>query len=254
MTRNLKVIMSYKGTAYHGFQRQENAVGIQNVLEDRLSLLLQENITIAGCSRTDAGVHANEFCFSFNTANNIPNYNLVRGINKLLPEDMAISGCDDVPPEFHARFSCVAKEYYYLIFNGAHRNPFMSGLALHYPYKLDIELISQAAESFEGTHDFTSFCGSPSGKLRAKFNPPEKNRVRTVEYFKVNKNENFVKLIVKGDGFLYNMIRIMAGTLIYINEGKLQPDSIPHILAAKDRTLAGKTANAHGLYLNRVFY
>ncbi len=243
--RNLKVFMSYRGTAYHGFQRQDNAVAVQNVLERVMAKLLDEQVSVNGCSRTDTGVHANEFCFSFETGSTIPCRNFVRGLNSMLPEDISILSCEEAPADFHARFSCAAKEYVYKICISESKNPFMSDLALHYPYGLDTELIARAAKDFAGTHDFTSFCGTAGLK---------EDNVRTVEYCKVEKDENLVKLLVKGDGFLYNMIRIMVGTLIYINEGKIAPDAIPAIIEAKDRTKAGKTAPPHGLYLNKVFY
>ncbi|MGN0675960.1 MAG: tRNA pseudouridine(38-40) synthase TruA [Oscillospiraceae bacterium] len=243
--RNLKVMMAYRGTAYHGFQRQENAVGIQNILEEKLSSLTNAPVKINGCSRTDTGVHANVYCFSFETEHGIPCNNIIRGMNSILPDDLAILSCEEVPADFHARYSCKGKEYVYLILNRMSRDPFLSDLALHYPFALNIDLIERAAQDFVGTHDFTSFCGTANQK---------ENSVRTVEYFKIEKNENLVKLIVKGDGFLYNMVRIMVGTLIFINENKIAPDAIPAILAANDRNLAGKTVPAHGLYLNKVFY
>lgn len=243
--RNLKVFTAYCGTAYHGFQRQENAVGVQNILEEKLSLLTNGEVKINGCSRTDTGVHANEYCFSFETEHGIPCNNIIRGMNSILPDDISILSCEEVPADFHARYSCIAKEYEYLILNRQSKDPFLAGRVLHYPFKLDTELIEKAAQDFVGTHDFTSFCGTANLK---------ENTVRTIEYFKVQKCKNLVKLIVKGDGFLYNMVRIMVGTLIFINENKLEADSIPKILEAKDRNLAGKTIGAQGLYLNKVFY
>ncbi|MBD5140229.1 MAG: tRNA pseudouridine(38-40) synthase TruA [Ruminococcus sp.] len=243
--RNLKVFTAYCGTAYHGFQRQENAVGVQNILEEKLSLLTNGDVKINGCSRTDTGVHANEYCFSFETEHSIPCNNIIRGMNSILPDDISILSCEEVPADFHARYSCIAKEYEYLILNRQSKDPFLADRALHYPFKLDIPLIEKAAQDFVGTHDFTSFCGTANLK---------ENTVRTIEYFKVIQNENLVKLIVKGDGFLYNMVRIMVGTLIFINEGKLDAGSIPAIIEAKDRNLAGKTIGAQGLYLNKVFY
>lgn len=245
LMRNLKVFTAYCGTAYHGFQRQENAVGVQNILEEKLSLLTNGDVKINGCSRTDTGVHANEYCFSFETEHGIPCNNIIRGMNSILPDDISILSCEEVPADFHARYSCIAKEYEYLILNRQSKDPFLAGRALHYPFKLDIPLIEKAAQDFVGTHDFTSFCGTANLK---------ENTVRTIEYFKVQQCESLVKLIVKGDGFLYNMVRIMVGTLIFINEGKLDAGSIPTIIEAKDRNLAGKTIGAQGLYLNRVFY
>ncbi len=243
--RNIKVIMSYRGTAYHGFQRQENAVAVQNVVEDALSELLGSEITVIGCSRTDTGVHANEFHLNFFTDCCIPCDNLVRGINNLLPDDIAFLSAGDVPEEFHSRFDCKGKEYIYLIDNSVIRNVFASGLALHYPYPLDVNELDRAAKHFVGTHDFTSLCGTANLK---------DNCIRTIFSCDVIKNKNMVKVIVNGDGFLYNMIRIIAGTLIYVAENKIPASGIPVILEGKDRRKAGKTAPAHGLYLNKVYY
>jgi len=243
--RNLKVIMSYRGTNYHGFQRQENAVGIQNILEEKLSVLTASDVKINGCSRTDTGVHANEYCFSFMTEHSIPCSNIVRGMNSVLPDDISLQSCEEVPEDFHARYSCKGKEYVYLISNRPTRDPFKADLALHYPYKLDVSLINKAGQDFVGTHDFTSFCGTANQK---------ENSIRTINRFIAERDGDIVSLTVGGDGFLYNMVRIMVGTLIFINEGKIPKNAIPEILEAKNRKLAGKTAQAHGLYLNRVFY
>ena len=237
--------MAYRGTAYHGFQRQENAVGIQNVLEEKLSALTNSAVKLNGCSRTDAGVHAREYCFSFETEHTIPCANIVRGINSLLPDDLAVLSCEEAPADFHARYSCKGKEYLYLILNRREKDPFLADMALHYPYELDTELLARAAQDFIGRHDFTSFCGTANQKS---------DSFRTIEYFRIEKSENLVKLLVKGDGYFYNMFRIMVGNLIFINEDKLSADSVPRILAARDRNLAGKTVPAHGLYLNKVYY
>ncbi len=243
--RNIKAKIAYKGTNYHGFQRQNNAVAIQNVIEEKLSRILNFETVINGCSRTDAGVHANEYFISFNTESRIPCRKLLYGVNCLLPDDIAFWEIEDAPPDFHARYSCKAKEYCYLIWNSREKNPFYTDLALHYPFFLDIPQMEKAAKHFIGTHDFSSFC--QSGSLK-------EDNTRTIEYFDIIKNENFVKFIVKGDGFLYNMVRIMAGTLISVSEKKFSPDDIPVILEKKDRIYAGRTLLPHGLYLNKVFY
>ncbi|MCL2052891.1 MAG: tRNA pseudouridine(38-40) synthase TruA [Oscillospiraceae bacterium] len=247
--RNIKVIMSYKGTNYHGFQRQDNAITVQEVIESRLSKLIGLGVTINGCSRTDTGVHANEYCFNFFTDSPIPCANLLYAANCMMPDDIVFLSCEETPSDFHARFDCIAKEYLYLIRNAPAKDPFSGDKALFYPYPLDIDKLSRAALNFEGAHDFTSFCGSAGLKN-------QENRVRTIEYCAVKKcnDENYVKILVKGDGFLYNMIRIIAGTLIFINEGKIAEKAVPGIIAAKDRTKAGKTAPPQGLYLNKVFY
>ncbi len=237
--------MAYRGTAYHGFQRQDNALTIQEVVESVVSSVLNENVKINGCSRTDTGVHANNFCFSVKTNSLIPAKNFVRGVNGRLPDDISILSCEEADEDFHARFSCKAKEYIYLMHCSESKNPFMTDMALHYRRPVDIELISRAAKQFEGTHDFKAFCADSTGKL---------STIRTIYHFNVESNGDLVKMLVKGDGFLYNMIRIMVGTLIAVNEKKLEVSDIEKIIKSKDRLLAGKTAQAHGLYLNRIFY
>lgn len=243
--RNLKVKISYKGTAYHGFQRQNNAVSVQNILEDRLSRLTSEKITINGCSRTDTGVHANEFYFSFKTLCKIPCEGLVRGMNSLLPCDIAVYECIEVDDDFHARYSCKGKEYVYKILNTQIRDPFLAEEILHYPYPIDIEKMQTAASYIIGTHDFLSFCGALGIK---------DNTVRTVYECEVGRDGNIVTIRISGDGFLYNMVRIIVGTLIDVNEGKISADEITSIINSRDRCRAGATVKPCGLYLNKVFY
>jgi tRNA pseudouridine38-40 synthase len=237
--------MSYRGTNYHGYQRQENALTVQEVVEKHVSSVLNEKVIINGCSRTDTGVHANNYCFSVLTNSLIPPKNFVRGVNGRLPKDISILSCEEVSEEFHARFSCVAKEYIYLIHNSESKNPFAIDLAYHYRRPLDVDLIRAAASKFVGTHDFSAFC-SDCGI--------QKNTIRTIYNFDVEINGESVKMLVKGDGFLYNMIRIMVGTLLCVNEKKISIDEIDDIIASGDRQRAGKTAQPHGLYLNRIFY
>jgi len=237
--------MTYKGTAYHGFQIQDNAVTVQDVVEKCVSRVLNSETSITGCSRTDAGVHANRYCFSVLTDSKIPEKSFVRGVNSYLPSDISILSCEEVPLDFHARYSCKAKEYVYLIHNSECRNPFAEDLQYHYRRKMDIELMRKAAAHFIGTHDFRSFCSARTDKT---------NTVRTIYELSIEKENELVKIFIKGDGFLYNMVRIIVGTLLSVNEGKISADEIPLILEKTDRLSAGKTAQAHGLYLNRVFY
>lgn len=243
--RNLKVMMAYRGTAYHGFQRQENALTVQEVVEKHISKVLNHRAVINGCSRTDTGVHANRYCFSVMTESGISERGFVRGVNGELPADISILSCEEAPMDFHARFSCKAKEYVYLIHNSESKNPFAIDLAYHYRRRFNEELVRAAAERFVGTHDFAAFCSKYDEK---------QDTVRTIEKFDIEINGETIKMLVKGDGFLYNMIRIIVGTLLTVNEGYLEPESIDAIMRSKDRRLAGRTAQAHGLYLNRVFY
>lgn len=243
--RNLKVMMAFRGTKYHGYQRQNNALTVQEVTEAAVSKILNTPITIHGCSRTDTGVHAEMFCFTFQTENIIPLRNFVRGINGYLPDDISVLSCEEAPLDFHARFSCKGKTYLYRIHCSESKNPFLKDLALHYRRPIDIDLMREAASKFIGTHDFGSFCADCSKKV---------DTVRTIYQFQIEINENDVRILVKGNGFLYNMVRILVGTLLDINEGRIKIDEIESIMKARDRKLAGRTAPPHGLYLHEVYY
>lgn len=244
--RNVLMSLCYDGTNYHGWQVQKNAVTVQEVFQGALARLLGEDVDIKGCSRTDAGVHANMYCVSAKIDSKVPCDRLKMALNRFLPRDIAVTGAVEVPLDFHARYSCSGKEYVYKIWNEPVRNPFWHGRAFHYWYHLDVEKLDSAAKNFIGTHDFTSFCTLDKG------NPD--NMVRTVKAFSVERNDGLVEMRVTADGFLYNMVRIMVGTLLRVAMGRIEPQEIPDIILAKDRAKAGPTAVAHGLYLNRVFY
>ena len=243
--RNLKVTIAYRGTKYHGFQRQNNALAVQEVVEKHVSKVLNEPVTIIGCSRTDTGVHANNYCFNVKTESGIACKGFVRGVNGLLPDDISVLTCEDAPLDFHARFDCVGKEYIYKMHCSESKNPFATDLMYHYRRPLDLDAVKRAAEHFVGEHDFSSFCADCSNVSTP---------VRNIYSFRIENSGDSVIMLVKGNGFLYNMIRIMVGTLIDVSEKIFSPDDIPVILAAKSRLRAGRTAMAHGLYLNRVFY
>ena len=243
--RNLKVLTAYRGTNYHGFQRQNNAITVQAVLEKAVSKVLNEPVTIIGCSRTDTGVHANEFCFNVKTESNIRTIGFCRGVNGELPDDISNHSCEDAPLDFHARFDCKGKEYIYKMHCSESKDPFGADLAYHYRRKFDVDAAREAAAHLVGTHDFASFCADCTSVSTT---------VRTIYSLEIENNGTSVIILVKGDGFLYNMIRIIAGTLMDVSEGRISPDDIPAILEAKDRLRAGRTAMAHGLYLNKVFY
>lgn len=245
--RNLKVVMSYNGARYHGYQIQNNADSIQQTVESAIKTLIGEAVTINGCSRTDTGVHAKEFVFNFKTKNNIPCSGFLKGMNALLPTDIAILSCEDVNDDFHARFDSKGKEYLYRINCADVRDVFAENLALHYPYKLDIEKMKSAAKLLCGTHDFAAFCKAEAKEHLA-------TTVRTVYSVDIRQNGEYTEVLVSGDGFLHNMVRIIVGTLIYISEGKRTEQDILNALETGDRELAGKTVAPCGLYLNKVFY
>ncbi|WP_337593128.1 tRNA pseudouridine synthase A, partial [Ruminococcus sp.] len=171
--------------------------------------------------------------------------NFIRGACGYLPEDISIYRVEEMPADFHARFSCKAKEYMYRIHNSESKNPFTTDLELLYRRKLDIPLMQEAAQHFIGTHDFATFCTNCTEK---------QNTIRTIYDITIEKQGNTVILLVKGNGFLYNMVRILVGTLLSVNEGRIAVSELDALLASRNRVLAGITAQAHGLYLNRVFY
>lgn len=246
--RNLKVFISYNGADFHGFQRQDNALTVQEVVENAIGKLLKtEPPVIYGCSRTDAGVHARRFCFNVKIDNSIPCNGFVKGMNTLLPDSIAVLSCEEADGEFHARFCTKAKEYVYLINNKPQRDVFLQKLAYHYPYALDIEKMQKAAQLFIGEHDFGAFCRS-EGKKRVK------TTVRTIYSLSVSEKNGIVEIKICGNGFLYNMVRIVSGTLIYISEGKRTLEDIENALCTGNRELAGITLSPEGLYLNEVYY
>ena len=244
--RNLLIVISYDGKRYHGWQVQKNALTVQEVFQSALEELFGEKLEIKGCSRTDTGVHANTYCISVRTENKIPSDKLAIALNKFLPGDISAKKCIEVPWEFHARYSCVGKEYIYKIWNNEIRDPFMDGYVLHYWYPIDENVLNKAAEAFKGRHDFTSFCTKDQ---RATI-----NMEREIRDFTVRRYDSIIEMKVTADGFLYNMVRIMVGTLLKISEGKIAPNSIEDIIEKKNRVYAGPTAPSCGLYLNKVFY
>lgn len=246
MERNFLIKLSYDGAAYHGWQIQDNALTVQQVFQEALQKITGLTEDIKACSRTDTGVHAREFCVSLKTESPIAPERLLAALNHYLPEDVAVRSVEQVPLDFHARYSCKGKEYVYQIWNHSVRDPFLKGRALHYWYPIDEELLNRAAVHYLGAHDFSSFC---------TLDRREKGDLtRTVFTSKVERAGDLVTFTVAADGFLYNMVRIMVGTLLRVQQGKLTPEDIPGILEAKDRKAAGPTAPACGLYLNRVFY
>ena len=235
----------YDGRPYHGWQIQKNAVTVQEVLQEALSGVLGSAPPIKGCSRTDAGVHALDFHVSMPLESDISCRNLVRALNSKLPESVAVRECREVGEDFHARYSVKSKRYLYKILNCPVRDPFYSGLALHYPKKLDETLMENEARALLGRHDFSAFCAA-GGSVEDK--------VRTVSAFSAERSGDMIFLRITADGFLYNMVRIITGTLIDIERGKIERGSIGDIIDSLDRSRAGFTAPPDGLYLEKVEY
>lgn len=243
--RNLLLTISFDGTAYHGWQVQENASTVQQTLQDALEQICSGRDNVVGCSRTDSGVHANMYCCNIRTEHSIACDKLVTALNAVLPRDIAALDCKEVDFDFHARYDCKSKEYIYRIWNSPNKNPFLYNYTLHYKYPLDEKFLDSQAKQFIGTYDFSSFCAAGSSV---------EDTVRTVVNASVERNGDEVVFRVEANGFLYNMVRIMTGTLIDISRGKIPEDSIPQIIEAKNRFAAGYTAPARGLYLNKIHY
>lgn len=244
--KNLLFKIAFDGSGFHGWQQQENAVSVQGEIKNAWIRLTGEQPNIIGCSRTDAGVHAKEFYFNVRTDASIPVDKFPQALaSSKLTEEIAIYSCKEVPFDFNARFDCVKKEYEYLIENTKVPSPFLYKHALNCKQLLDVDLMNTAAGHFVGTHDFSAFCAAGA---------QVKSKVRTVFDASVSRDGDLIKFKVCGDGFLYNMVRIMAGTLIYVSCGKINPEDIPYIIKSKERYNAGITVPPDGLYLNKVFY
>lgn len=235
----------YDGTDYAGYQRQANANTVGEEILKALTTLFGSVENLSGCSRTDSGVHANCYCASFRSEKSLETARVVRGLNGILPRDIAVFDCCEVPPDFHARYSVKAKEYIYLILNSSVRNPFYEKYALLFPTRIDTDELNRECAAFVGTHDFSAFCAAGASV---------EDKVRTIESVGFERNGDLVVFRVRGNGFLYNMVRIMVGTCLDIASGKIEKGKIGEIINSKDRKNAGHTAPPHGLFLNDVIY
>jgi len=237
--------VEYDGTAYAGWQRQLNAVSVQQKLEEAIQKLTGGEVHVTGASRTDAGVHALGQVAHFDTTSRIPADKFCFALNTVLPDDIRVSASCEARPDFHARFDAKGKLYRYLIHNGAHASAIGRHTHAHAIYPLDEELMHEEAQAAVGTHDFAAFAASGS---------IVKDTVRTIHEARVLRSGSEVEFLVRGNGFLYNMVRILAGTLIAVGSGKMEPGAIARALQTKNRLDLGATAPAHGLTLMRVYY
>lgn len=242
---NIKLTLQYDGTAYHGWQTQENAVTVQATVENAIKKLTGVRPQLVGCGRTDAGVHAKKYICNFKSETEIPCDKLPYALNSQLPDDIVCTHAEYAEPDFDSRKSAKGKTYTYLIANSKYRNVFYTTRAWHYRYKLDINEMRKAAESFLGTHDFIGFAASGF---------TVKTTVRTVTDIKIESDDDIISISVTGNGFLYNMVRIITGTLVYAGNGKLTVDEVSELMKKGDRRLAGITAPPQGLALTEVFY
>ncbi|MDE7389545.1 MAG: tRNA pseudouridine(38-40) synthase TruA [Lachnospiraceae bacterium] len=245
--RNVKLTIAYDGRNYHGWQIQQNALSVQEVFQNALHNIIGDDMDVKGCSRTDTGVHANMYCIGLKTSHRIPAERLKAALNRHLPSSVCVYDCCDMPMDFHPRYDCTRKQYIYKIWNNEVRNPFLDGYALHYRYNnLDVDLLNKACSHYIGNHDYTSFC-TPDNRRPGDMH-------RNVVFAKVERDGDMVTFTVEANGFLYNMVRIMTGTLLRVAQGKILCDDIPAIIGKKNRQFAGPTAPACGLYLNKVYY
>lgn len=240
-----KLIVAYDGTSYHGFAKQENALTIQEVLENAIASVIRQSVKVIGAGRTDTGVHAKGQCCIFDAETNIPDYNLLKAINSRLPADIVVKEVQIVADDFQPRYAAKHKTYRYQILNSNIHDPFIDKYTCFYPYELDITLMQEAAAYIIGEHDFKCFCSAGSSVV---------STVRTIYELKIIKQGELIVIDICGNGFLYNMVRIIVGTLLKVGIKKLPVEQMKNILDSKDRALAGPTAPPQGLMMLEISY
>ncbi|NMC57215.1 MAG: tRNA pseudouridine(38-40) synthase TruA [Eubacteriaceae bacterium] len=243
--RNIQLIIEYDGSNYCGWQRQNNGISIQQKIEEALEIISGEKLSITGAGRTDAGVHAYAQSANFYTESKIPIDKFPFAVNSALPSDIAVIKAYERDESFNSRYSAIEKTYIYKIYNRRIPSPFYARYAYHCPVDINIEKMIMASKQIIGKHDFTSFMAT-GGQV--------KSTVRDVYDIDIYKEGDIITISVRGNGFLYNMVRIISGTLLYAGIGKIDPSDIEKIIDSKDRTLAGITLPACGLYLKEIVY
>ena len=243
--RNIALTLSYDGSAYHGWQVQKTERTVGQTLEEAAARVVGHAVHMTGCGRTDAGVHARTYVANFRTDARIPCDRLPYAINSQLPPDIAVTEARQMPDYFNAIGSCAKKEYTYQIFNSHIKDPFYVNRAWFYPKHLDETVMQRAAQQFVGTHDFAAV---------RSVGTEVKSTVRTVYHYEVERDGDLISLRVCANGFLYNMARAMAGTVVYAAEGKFPPEEVANILARGDRKAAGPTVPPGGLYMTQLWY
>ena len=243
--RNIKLTVEYDGTEYVGWQQQPNGVSIQQVLEEALAKILKSPTRISSSGRTDAGVHARGMVAAFRTDKFIPLSAFSEGLNSLLPRDIAVRHAEEVPLAFHPRIDARGKHYRYTILNSSRRSPLFRLVSWHVKAELDLVRMRDAAAHFVGEKDFAAFRAAGCSA---------RTTVRRIDSLEISRTDDFIIIDVKGNGFLRNMIRIIAGTLVEAGRGSLPPEDIPELLNGRDRGKVGITAPPQGLCLMEVFY
>ncbi len=237
--------IAYNGTAYHGWQVQPNGITVQQVLCEKISEIAGHNVSVIGCSRTDSGVHAKEFFCHFDCENNIPEKAFVYGLNSILPKDISALDCKTVSSDFHARYNCIGKRYVYNFFDGDVLLPFYSDFTYISPIKIDETKMNEFCSLLLGEHDFIAFSSSKR---------TVEDTVRTIFDAQAQREDDFVRLSVTGNGFLYNMVRIIAGTALRYSGSNCCVEDIKKALELKSREQLGATLPPQGLFLDKVFY
>lgn len=243
--RNIKLTIAYDGTSFKGWQVQKNGRTVQEEIEKAIKKVFGKKCTLYGAGRTDSGVHARGQVANFKTSSEMPITKVAVALSSLLPETISIQKAEEVKEDFHARFSAKKKRYQYSIHNSKRRDPFTERYAWGVSYSLDVPLMRKEAKVLEGRHDFKSFQASDKR---------EGSTVRRINSIKINKKGSHITIDIEGDGFLYNMVRNITGTLVDIGRGYLAAGSMKRILGKKDRKEAGPTAPAKGLLLVSVKY
>jgi len=243
--RNILITIEYDGTNYHGWQRQKNALTIQQLIEESIQKVTGVKAKLIGSGRTDTGVHALGQRANFKTETNIPADRIPLALNGHLPPDIRIINAIEVGPDFHARYYVLGKKYRYRIFNREIPSAVYRNYSCFIPVRLDIESMKEASKHIIGRKDFSSFCSS--GSL-------VRSRVREVQSLEFASDNNMIDMIISADGFLYNMVRIIAGTLVEVGRGNMQPEEVRAVVDKKDRRCAGPTLPPQGLFLEEVYY
>lgn len=260
--RNLRLEIEYDGTNYAGWQRQKGhrsqvaghkSKTIQETIEKTLRIILQEKVKVIASGRTDSGVHALAQIANFKTKSKLPLANIQKALNSLLPEDISIKDISKVRKDFHSCYSAKSKTYRYVILNSSVKSAFLNKWTLQVPYKLNMRLMRQEARALLGRHDFRSFCASGS-TAKTTTRTIQNIAIKTIDYPLYAIRYPLIIIDIEADGFLYNMVRNIAGTLFEIARGRFKKGSMKKILLAKDRKLAGPTAPARGLFLVKVNY
>ena len=243
--RNIKLIIEYDGKKFGGWQKQPNKLNIQGEIEKAIGEITGEEIELNASGRTDAGVHSLGQTANFRTNSKIDIEKFPVAINSKLKQSIRIIKAEEVEENFHSRYSCKGKKYRYIINNSKYGSAIYRDLEYHMPIKLDVEAMQKAIKYFEGEHDFKGFKASGTSS---------KSSVRTIYSAKILQEGDRIIIELEGNGFLYNMVRIIAGTIVDVGLGKIRPEEIPEIINSKDRNRAGKTLPPQGLYLVEVYY